>query len=184
MSAPAPKKLNLGSGTDIRPGYVNLDIADLPGVDVVHDLADLPLPFEDGTFDEVLCKDILEHVDLVATLRELHRITRPGARLHIVSPHFTSPAVWIDPTHRMGFSIDTLRFFVATDRYAGRSYYFDFTFAAVESARIVFHRYRWQPWNYLIEPLVNASPHIQRYYEETALSRLFPAGNIEVTLVR
>ena len=54
-----PRKLNLGSGIDIRPGYVNLDVAALPGVDVVHDLAELPLPFETAAFDEVLCKDIL-----------------------------------------------------------------------------------------------------------------------------
>lgn len=178
------RRLNLGSGTDIRPGYVNLDIAPLPGVDVVHDLEELPLPFEDASFDEVVCKDILEHLDFVAVLRELHRIMKPGGRLHVTSPHFTSPAVYIDPTHRTAFSIETLRFFVPTDRFSSRNYYFDFGFAAVESARIVFHRYRGQPWNYLVEPLVNRSPRAQRYYEETALARLFPAGNVEVTLVR
>ena len=30
------KKLNLGAGTDIRKGYVNLDIVKLKGIDVVH----------------------------------------------------------------------------------------------------------------------------------------------------
>src|SRR5436309_921097 len=77
----APARLNLGSGTDVREGYVNLDIAALPGVDVVHDLSRLPLPFEDAQFEEVLCKDILEHLDYVPVLRELHRIIRPGGRL-------------------------------------------------------------------------------------------------------
>ena len=48
----------------------------------------------------------------------------------------------------------------------------------------MFHRYRWLPWNYLIEPLVNASPGLQRWYEESPLSGIFPASNIEVTLVR
>jgi SAM-dependent methyltransferase len=179
-----PARLNLGSGTDVRPGWTNLDVAPLPGVDVVHDLSLLPLPFEDASFDEVLCKDILEHVDYVAVLRELHRILRPGGRLRVHSPHFTSPAVWIDPTHRGAFSIDTLRFFVRTGRFAGRAYYFDFHFASVESARITFHRYRWQPWNYLVEPLVNLAPAVQTYYEETFLARLFPAANVDVVLVR
>lgn len=177
-------RLNLGCGTDIRPGYINLDVAALPGVDVVHDLGSGPLPFEDASLTEVVAKDVLEHVDLTAVLREIHRVLAPGGTVSIMSPHFTSPAVWIDPTHQRGFSIDTLRFYVREDHALVRSYYFDFQFSAVADARIVFHRYRWQPWNYLVEPAVNASPGVQRFYEETALSRFFPAANIEVTLVK
>ena len=57
------EKLNLGCGNDIRPDYVNLDVADLEGVDVVHDLDQLPLPFDDESFREILCLDVFEHVD-------------------------------------------------------------------------------------------------------------------------
>jgi hypothetical protein len=32
------KKLNLGSGADIRTGWVNLDIGNITGVDIVHDI--------------------------------------------------------------------------------------------------------------------------------------------------
>jgi SAM-dependent methyltransferase len=180
----SPDRLNLGCGTDVRPGYVNLDAAALPGVDVVHDLDVLPLPFEDETFREIVCQDVLEHVDLVGVLRECHRILAPGGVLRVRSPHFTSAAVHVDPTHRRGFSIETLEFFAASGRHAGRAYYFDFHFSRVAAARITFHRYRWQPWNYLVEPFVNASPAIQRYYEGTFLARLLPAANVEMTLVK
>lgn len=177
-------RLNLGCGTDIRPGYVNLDAANLPGVDVVHDLSELPLPFEDESFTEVNCKDILEHLDYVPLLREIHRVLRASGRLVVEAPHFTSPAVYIDPTHRTGFSIETLQFFVSKGKFAHRSYYFNFHFTAVDSARIIFHRYRYQPWNYLLEPLINARPGLQTFYEETCLSRLFPAANVRVTLIK
>jgi SAM-dependent methyltransferase len=178
-------RLNLGCGTDIRPGYVNLDSAALPGVDVVHDLNELPLPLPDEAFVEVVCQDVLEHLpDYPRLLGEVHRVLRPGGRAVVRSPHFTSRAVWLDPTHRASFSIDTLRFFVAGDAYSERSYYFPFKFSAVESARIVFHRYRGMPWNYVVEPLVNRSRAAQAFYEGSALAGLFPAGNIEVTLVK
>jgi SAM-dependent methyltransferase len=177
-------RLNLGCGTDIREGWVNLDVAPLPGVDVVHDLSQLPLPFADASLQEIVARDVLEHLDWIPVLRDLHRVLRPGGTLSISSPHFTSPAVWVDPTHRTGFSIDTFAFFVRGGRFASRNYYFDFAFEQIGRARIVFHRYRWQPWNYLVEPVVNWSDATRTYYEETFLSRLFPASNVEVTLVR
>jgi SAM-dependent methyltransferase len=151
---------------------------------VVHDLNDLPLPFEDERFAEIECRDVLEHLDYTRLLRELHRVLKPGGRLVVQSPHFTSRAVYLDPTHRTAFSIDTLRFFVIGDRFSERGYYFDFHFSSVESARILFHRYRWQPWNYIVQPLVNMSPGAQAWYEDTFACRLFPAANIEVVLVK
>jgi SAM-dependent methyltransferase len=176
-------RLNLGCGTDIRPGWVNLDVAPLPGVDVVHDLSQ-PLPFADASFGEILCKDVLEHVELIPVMRELHRVLRPGGRLRITAPHFSSAAAWVDPTHRTAFSIETFGFFAAEGARFARPYYFDFQFARLQDARLVFHRYRWQPWNYVVEPLINSSAALRNYFEETFLARLFPAANVDVTLVR
>ncbi len=50
-----------------------------------HHLDSAALPFEDATFDRVLTKNVLEYVpDVAATLRELHRVLKPGGRVHIV----------------------------------------------------------------------------------------------------
>ena len=176
------KKLNLGCGLDIRTGWTNLDIARLPGVDVVHDVNSLPLPFSDKEFDYILCKDLLEHLDYVPLLREVHRILRPGGILEITVPHFTSQDNFIDPTHKKMFSFQTFEFFVQGSPFA-REYYFDFHFQRILSARITFLK-RFLLYNYIVEPIVNVAKPIKRLYEATALCRLFPAHNIVVRIER
>ena len=47
-------KLNIGAGHDIYDGWINHDIAALPGIDVVHDLNLTPWPWNDESMDEVV----------------------------------------------------------------------------------------------------------------------------------
>jgi SAM-dependent methyltransferase len=182
VSERAERKLNLGCGHDIRSGWVNLDKANLPGVNVVHDLQKLPLPFADGHFDHIYAKDVLEHLEYIPLLAELHRVLRTGGTLTIQVPHFTSASNFIDPTHVKRFSILTFEFFLTHSPFA-RNYYFDFSFRAITERRITFLG-GVLFYNALIGPLVNAHYKIQKYYELTALSRLFPASNIVVTLLK
>lgn len=179
------KKLNIGCGNHILPGWINLDISALPGVDVVHNIEKIPLPFADGEFDEILCQDVLEHVEYIPVLRDLHRIIKPGGTITIRVPHFTTRHNFIDPTHKKMFSIDTFDFFVkGSTSQEGRGYYFDFAFSSRTSS-ILFERdsivFLLNP---LVEKLVNISPRTQRIYESTFLSRLFPAGNISAKLTK
>jgi SAM-dependent methyltransferase len=45
------------------------------------------LPFPDASFDAVLCTEVLEHIpDPAETLREIHRVLKPGARLLLTIP--------------------------------------------------------------------------------------------------
>ncbi|MDZ4285224.1 MAG: class I SAM-dependent methyltransferase, partial [Patescibacteria group bacterium] len=181
----AEQKLNVGCGNDIRPGWVNLDGAALPGVDVVHDIEKLPWPFAESSFDHVLCQDVLEHTDYVALLQELHRIVRPGGTLKIRVPHFTSRNNFTDPTHKRLFSVSTFSFFVreaSSGKARERQYYFDFHFARISERRLTFERSsQLFFYNRLVAPIVNASPRMQEFFEATMLSRLFPAENIVVT---
>jgi SAM-dependent methyltransferase len=184
VQASTPRQLSVGCGRHTRPGWINLDMAALPGVDVVHDLDEIPLPLEDGAFDYVECIDILEHVkDLPAVMRELHRVLAPGGRLRVEGPHFTSETFPTDPTHRRAFAINTFEFFTE-ESFHERDYYFDFSFAEVQHRSIRFRRVIHQPWNWVVEPLVNAHRRLQSYYEATFLARLFPAHRVEITLIR
>lgn len=177
--------LNLGCGTDIRPGWVNLDSSSaIPGVDVVHDLDTLPLPFPSERFTHILAQDVLEHLqDPVGTLRELHRILRVGGRLTIRVPHFTSRNNWTDPTHRNRFAIEWFDFFVqGSRRKQERPYYFDFAFSRCVEERITFEGVTpWTLWNPVLGWLVNGSRRLRSAYERTPL-RVFPADNIVVVL--
>ena len=159
---------------------MNLDKHPLPGVDIVHDLTDLPLPFENESVDEVLCRHVLEHIDYIPVLRDIHRILTPGGRLCIYVPHFTSSAMYDDPTHRHFFSAATFGFFT---QQAGRDYYFDFAFSRIASLKIRFARRRLFFYNNLVERLVNRSSAMQAIYESSPL-RIFPASEIEVELVK
>jgi SAM-dependent methyltransferase len=151
----------------------------------VHDLRDLPLPFGDASLDEIVCKDVLEHLDeYIPLLREFHRMLAPGGRLHIRAPHFLGRTRYLDPTHKHAFSIDTFRFFVTNDKYAAREYYFDFHFSACARTFIDFDVYRQMIWNRVVRRVVNIRPSVQEYYESTLLSRLFPPTDVEVTLIR
>ena len=179
--------LNLGSGTDRRDGYVNLDIAPLKEVDVVARLGSEPLPFPDGTFGLVLARDVLEHVDVVSALREVHRVTAPGGRVVISAVHFTSRNLYVDPTHVRGYSARTMEFFAGGgDGMWRRPYYFDFAFGSVERCSIQFSttlgKGRWFVWDRAVEPVVNSSRPAQDVYEMTFLSRLFPAANVVAIL--
>src|SRR3954454_22295416 len=73
--------LDVGCGAAKHPGAVGLDISADTDADVVHDLDDLPLPFDDDSFDQVLMQDVIEHVaEPIRFMEELHRICRSGAR--------------------------------------------------------------------------------------------------------
>lgn len=83
------KKLNIGCGTRILGGYINLDVRNLPGVNVVHDLRK-PLPFPDNEFDYVLAEDILEHFPLEKTapvFLDWIRVLKPGGTFELFVPN-------------------------------------------------------------------------------------------------
>lgn len=85
---------------------VTLDMAETHNPDVVHDISQLPLPFEDGTFDEVHAYEVMEHVGQQGDWRfffdqwsDLWRILKPDGLFFGTSPHPSSPWAWGDPGH-------------------------------------------------------------------------------------
>lgn len=54
------------------------------------------LPFRNGSFDKVICAEVMEHVhDFHAAARELARVTRPGGRVAVTIPTATSEHLYL-----------------------------------------------------------------------------------------
>ncbi len=98
-------KLNLGCGVNKKPDYVNVDREGVfTGSDVMHDLEQFPWPWEANSVSEIRMVHVLEHLGQDPNTyrriwQEIYRICAPGAKLHIVVPHWRHDNFWSDPTH-------------------------------------------------------------------------------------
>jgi len=73
-----------GAGTD-TPGFINIDLFPLPGVNAVANAEQLP--FRSDCFSRVECDAVLEHVrNPDQVMREIERVLAPGGFAHIVTP--------------------------------------------------------------------------------------------------
>jgi SAM-dependent methyltransferase len=107
------KILDVGCGQNKFPGAIGIDANRLSHADVIHDLGTFPYPFADNEFDEIVCRHVIEHVpDVLGFVNELHRITKPGGVLKILTPHYSNPDWATDPTHRNHFNSYSLTCFV------------------------------------------------------------------------
>jgi SAM-dependent methyltransferase len=92
-------KLNLGCGNKQRDGFLGVDRYPCDAANLICDVS-RTLPFQDDSIDEVYMDNLIEHVhDIPTLMREVVRVSRHGARILIITPHFSSLASWRDPTH-------------------------------------------------------------------------------------
>jgi SAM-dependent methyltransferase len=108
-------KLNVGCGRNILPGWINLDCAALPGVDVVANLElcdEVPLPLDDSSVDELLLQHVLEHINKpLPLMQELHRVAKPEALAIVRTPYGGTDDAWEDPTHVRPYFIGSFCYF-------------------------------------------------------------------------
>lgn len=106
-------QLDIGCGGYPQPGFVGLDIRDLPGVDIVWDVNTHPWPLPDESVIRAICSHLVEHIPPVAYdfvekkthflfiefMDEVWRILKPDAQFAIALPHGYSPGQLQDPSH-------------------------------------------------------------------------------------
>ena len=128
--------------------------------------------FNSDTFEEVYCSHVLEHVDdLPKTMQEIQRICKPGARIKIMAPHFSSGVSWRDPTHKRLFSYFTFDYFTDDCPYAPVKY-------KIISRKLNFTRQTLTGLNPFMNVLLNISPALY----ERFLCWMIPCAEVIVEL--
>lgn len=109
--------LDLGCGFSKRPDAIGMDRITGCDADVLGDISKLPLPFRDNSIDVVYCMDVLEHLpDIIGTMEEIWRISKPGADIFIVAPMMSSANLHNDPTHLRAFTSRSFDYFIEGEK--------------------------------------------------------------------
>jgi ubiquinone/menaquinone biosynthesis C-methylase UbiE len=119
-----PRILDVGCGPAKYPGSIGLDMNPSTAADVLCNLDRGGLPFRDNSFDQLRGEHIIEHVaDIVATMEEFHRVTKPGGTIWIVTPHYTDCNSFTDPTHRSHLNTYSFTYFYPGGRHGTEMWY-------------------------------------------------------------
>ena len=152
--------LDVGCGRNKYPGAIGIDRNRDTAADVICDLDRVPYPFASDRFDQIRVIHVIEHVaDVIATMEELHRLSRPGGRIVVETPHYTDFSSFCDPTHRWHLNSFSFRYF--GDRNGGFGYY---SRARLRERRVQVKLLRL--WRWLgFEWAVNHSMAFRRFWE-------------------
>ena len=100
------KKIVYGDNPEWQQ-LTTLDLNPEVSPDIVWDLENLPLPFEDNSFNEIHAYEVLEHTGsqgdykfFFAQFSDLWRILKPNGVLIGTVPMWNNPWAWGDPGHK------------------------------------------------------------------------------------
>ncbi|HRI71762.1 MAG TPA: hypothetical protein PK156_46335 [Polyangium sp.] len=140
-------RLNLGCGRSPLPGWINIDSAALPEVDVVVDLESGSLPFESDSMTEIVGSHVLEHIrNSLGLMQELHRLAKPNAKAIFRVPYGSSDDADADPTHVRRYVWDSWGYF-SQPYYWRADYGYRGDWEVEEILLIVSNEYKNKPWN-------------------------------------
>nr|WP_297355916.1 methyltransferase domain-containing protein [uncultured Caldimonas sp.] len=139
-----PTQVNLGSGKDYKPGWLNIDVLDRAEPDVVLDLGqpvEWPVRLatryggevllEPGSVQLLYANNVLEHVpDLPTLMTNALALLKEGGEFEIEVPYEHSRAAWQDPTHLRAMNENSWLYYTEWFWYLG---WFEHRFEVVRS---------------------------------------------------
>jgi len=108
-------KLLLGSGNKTKPGYQSVDIK--PPALTIWDLNNTPWPFAENEVTDIEAIHVLEHLGKgqpelrIKIMKELYRVCKDGAIIHVIVPNPFHSDFLDDPTHCWPVTANTFRLF-------------------------------------------------------------------------
>ncbi|MFA6512073.1 MAG: methyltransferase domain-containing protein [Patescibacteria group bacterium] len=178
--------LNLGGGNTKEKDVINLDIIDLPQVDVVANLEEGLQFIPNDSVDEIRAYSFLEHIeDLDLLMREMYRVLKPGGIVDIFVPHFSNPYYYSDFTHKRFFGYYSFYYFSKNQEHLLRKVpsFYDTVNFGISSQKIIFRNAfaKYHIINILSQKLFNKTTKLQEIYE-VFFSHLIPCNGLEVVL--
>lgn len=85
--------INLPPGTTPKSLFeiTEMDIHESDNTDITHNAEHAPYPFNDESFDGIVCSELLEHLSNPHTvIEECHRILKPNGTMILTIPNFNS----------------------------------------------------------------------------------------------
>jgi len=163
--------LDIGCGKKKQDqAAIGLDRQPGTSADVLCELARFPWPIRDNCADKVYLSHFLEHQpDILGVMREVHRIARSGAEVVVVTPHYSSPDSYTDPTHLFHLGFHSFDYF-------DRDSFQDFTYRS-GGYRILERRLGFGG-NFVLDNLGRAFASLSIDFYEKHLAWIFPARNL------
>lgn len=139
-----PTRINLGSGKDYKPNWLNLDVIAQAAPDLILDLGSpqtfpilaksrfgLDVLLEEGSIDSVYANNVLEHVpDLPCLMSNVIKLLRIGGEVEIEVPYEKALTAWQDPTHLRAMNENSWIYYTDWFWYLG---WFEYRFEILES---------------------------------------------------
>ena len=107
-------KLDICCGQYKADGYIGIDVRDIDGVDIIHNVQDFPWPLSDSCCTHIrmhLAWACIEPKYRIKLMDEMWRIAKPKCVLEIREVHSLAPCMTHDPLYYSGASEWTFLYF-------------------------------------------------------------------------
>lgn len=164
-------RLDIGCGSNKQPGFVGIDMLDLPGVDIIHDLEVTPWPLPDECVLTAIASHVLEHINphkgvFINVMDEIWRILKPRGQFALVVPHASSHGYAQDPTHCNPINETTF-------------HYFDPDPEGANIGQQLYGFYRPKPWR-IVKQYFNPEGNLEVLLEKRPMDKSY-LPNMDVT---
>lgn len=97
-------QVDIGCGRNKAEDFIGMDMRDVPGVDIVHNLEETPWPFPTESVTLLSASHVLEHINplnqgFIKVMDEAWRVLKYGGQFRIAVPYGGSAGYFADPTH-------------------------------------------------------------------------------------